>query len=735
MAAEGRASRVYARLVIMLRWLVLAAVLVGVAAATVLLPPLSAAGQGPLHLVSPESPPAQAQVRVLEHFRLPLITRIAIVQHDPAGLPPAVLSGAAHQAAATDAQTRRNGIPASGVAAALPVPNSLDPLHPPTTLVTYVFGSPQDNIFGRVAAAHAYADRLGPDARVAGVTGTGPIQLEQGRITVDRLQLVEIASLVAVALIVGLAFRSVVAPVITLASAICAYLVADHVIGTVAVAFGTAAPSQLEAVVVALTLGASTDYSVFFLSSMRGRVLRGDDPREALRLAVTQNLPIVLVAGIVVAAGVATLRVAKLQLFQAFGPGLVITILASLVVAVTFVPAALAITGRWALWPGVRRHGTDDPESEPDELPRTRTRTRARLARALTHRWVAGPAVLVCLAALLAAASPLLTFRASVASARTLPAGDPVRTAAQVAGAGFAPGVLSPTVVLLERPGLAADPAALAAVQHEVQQVPGVAQVIGPAQQKLIDPNLMLGGFVSKDGSAARYLVVLDHEAMSADGIADLRRVEAAMPTALDRAGLSGTRVDYAGDSALAEFLVSTTRGDILRVGIAIVLVNMVLLMVFLRSLVAPVYLLACSVLSVGAALGLTTWFFQDVVGYPGLIFYAPFAAGVLLLSLGSDYNIFTVGRVWDVARTRPLREALVTALPRSTRPVNVAGLTLAASFAVVALIPVAPLRELAFAMAVGVLLDTFLVRSLLVPGLIVLVGKVSGWPGRRLAR
>jgi putative drug exporter of the RND superfamily len=131
----------------------------------------------------------------------------------------------------------------------------------------------------------------------------------------------------------------------------------------------------------------------------------------------------------------------------------------------------------------------------------------------------------------------------------------------------------------------------------------------------------------------------------------------------------------------------------------------------------------------------LTVWVFQDLLGRDGVIFYVPFAAAVLLVSLGSDYNIFSVGYIWEEARRRPLPEALAVAVPRSTRAITAAGIALAASFALVALIPLAPFEELAFTVAVGVLVDAFVVRSLLVPALVSLVGRASGWPGRRLAR
>jgi RND superfamily putative drug exporter len=156
-------------------------------------------------------------------------------------------------------------------------------------------------------------------------------------------------------------------------------------------------------------------------------------------------------------------------------------------------------------------------------------------------------------------------------------------------------------------------------------------------------------------------------------------------------------------------------------------------LAVFLRAIVAPLYLLAASVLALFAALGVTVFVFQDLLGRGELTYYVPFAAAVLLLSLGSDYNVFIVGRIWQEARRRPLREAVVIGGARAATPITVAGLILAASFALLWLVPVSGFQELACAMAVGLLLDAFVVRTLMVPALISLFGERSGWPGNAL--
>jgi RND superfamily putative drug exporter len=189
--------------------------------------------------------------------------------------------------------------------------------------------------------------------------------------------------------------------------------------------------------------------------------------------------------------------------------------------------------------------------------------------------------------------------------------------------------------------------------------------------------------------------------------------------------------VGVTGQTAISSDTVQAVVDTSFRVGAVVLLVNFVLLALFLRALVAPLYLLAASVASVAATLGLTKLVFQDLLGHTDLTYYVPFAAGVLLVCLGSDYNVYVVGRIWDDAGRMPLREAIAFAAPRASKAIGVAGIALAASFAMLAIVPIDGFREFAFMMSVGVLLETFLVRSALIPALISLFGGLGAWPGR----
>jgi len=238
--------------------------------------------------------------------------------------------------------------------------------------------------------------------------------------------------------------------------------------------------------------------------------------------------------------------------------------------------------------------------------------------------------------------------------------------------------------------------------------------------------------FRSSSGDAVRYFIALRHHPYSSAGIEDFRRLEAAAPDLLDHAGIPHAQASFAGDTAMAAETTEMITDDLIYVGLAACLVNLVLLAVFLRSLVAPILLVGASLLGIAATLGLTALFQRAAAGTTDITYYVPLAVGVLLLSLGTDYNLFIVGRIWQEADRRELPSAIRIAVPRASRAISIAALALAGSFATLAIIPIDPFRSFAFAVCAGVIVDAFLVRTLMIPALLAVVGERSWWPGRR---
>jgi putative drug exporter of the RND superfamily len=786
----GRVWRAYAYAVVALRYPVLAGWAVAAVAATVYLP-----GLAPSSALTALIPSGAAAVRAeadsVRQFGLPLSAPAETVQRDPHGFSVPAQERAVRQAVAVDSQ-QATGIPR--LAGALPVANT-GGLFPgsreqSTTIVTFLFFQPSASVGDEAAGAEAYAHRYlsAPQDHLVGVTGVAPGQDEQSSLVLRYLPFVEAATLAAIALIVGLYFRSLGAPLATLACAGVAYLVAVRVAAWAAQRFGVAVAPDLEPVLVVLLLGVTTDYSVFFLAGMRNRLAEGHGRTSAARLTTAEFTPIIVTAGLVVGGGIASMAVARLAALRAFGPVLAAAVLIAMLVAVTLAPAFIAIFGRLLFLPGpgwFRRalagggtpgrdqtglsgqaaaRGLAGGEAGPgDQSGRVaadggqqrdrrrwagggRGRPRGRVAgpvwtwresaaRVATNRAAALLIAGVCAAALVFAALAARDMRLGYPLIRALPAGSEASQAQMAAAKGFVPGILAPTEVLVIGPHVTGQRAALSRLEHELARRKGVAGVIGPADLPPGLPSQQAAQLLlARSGGAARFAVIERTDPLGPAAIGAVRSLRQALPSMARAAGLTGVRVETGGETALAGEAIEATQSDLARIAPAIAAVIFLLLAVFLRALGAPVYLLAASVLAVLSALGLTVWIFQGILGYSGLVYYVPFAAAVLLVSLGSDYNVFVVGRIFQEARRLPLRDAVALAVPRASRAITVAGLALAAGFALLALVPLDQFRELAVAMVLGIVIDTFVVRSLLVPALVVLFGRAGRWPHCRTA-
>lgn len=715
-AEAGWISRSYAWLVIRLRWVVVLGWVAGLAAAALWLPASSVdAGLG--GFAPPNSRAIETETASAKAFGFPVLSRTMVVQRHEEGLSAEAQERAVRRAVAV-AEGRLGDV--GPIAAVVPLVNVAEVLESPeqgTTAITYVYTKPGTTFAEEVRAAEAFARAHvnGPDDHLVGVTGTVPAQVAQSDILYDHLLLLEVATLAVVIGIVALKFRSVVAPLVALLTAALSYFLAVRVTNYVGEVAAGGAPEELKPLVLALVLGIVTDYAIFFLSSMRSGLQAGSDRLAAAQASAAQTGRIVVVAGIAVAAGCGAMLVAESGFLRAFGPVLAISVLTSVVVSVTLVPALLAIAGRALFWP-----------TRPRREPR-RVVSRAA-ARVLTVRVVALVLGGACIAGLAVLGTAAERLRLGVSFVASLPGESTPQAAARAAAAGFAPGIVAPTELLLRGPGVGSDPDRLARLGEELGRQPGVAGVLSPAA---LPDQVVRGALVSRSGDAARVLLLLDHDPLGATAIEDLDRLSGRMPALLERAGLDGVRFGFAGDTAVSSELVAATGADLRRIGVAVLVVNLLLLMVFLRAVVAPLALLASSLLALAASLGCLTLVFQDRLGHEGVAFYVPFAAAVLLVSLGSDYNIYGVGHVWTRADHVPLRQAIAERVPETSGAITAAGVTLAASFGMLALVPLRQFRELALVMAVGVLLDALVVRSVLVPAILTVLGRLSAWPRR----
>jgi RND superfamily putative drug exporter len=713
----GGLARLFAWLVVTFRWFLVAGWAAVLVAAALWLP-ATTSGADLGGFAPPDSRAIATETASATAFGFPVLSRTMLVQRDAQGLSQAAQQRAVERAVAV---AKHQAGDVGPIVAVVPITNTQGVFpsssERDTTALSYVFTKPGTTFGAEVAAAGRFARQQvnQPDDHFVGVTGTVPAQLAQSDILYGKLLLLEGATLLVVIGIVAVKFRSVVAPLVALVTAAASYFLAVRVTNYAGRWVEGGAPDELKPLVLALVLGIVTDYAIFYLSSMRTGLEEGLDRLSAAKASATQTGRIVLVAGIAVAAGSAAMLVARSGFFRAFGPVLSLSVLSAVVVSLTLLPALMAIFGRALFWPTrPRRRGS---------LPLGRA-----AARVLTVRLVALVLGGACVVGLAALATDTGRLRLGVSFTAALPSDSAPHTAAQAAASGFAPGIVAPTELLLQGSGVGSDREKLARLGRAVGDQPGVAGVLSP---EALPDEVVRGALVTKNGDAARLIVVLDHDPLGPTAIRDLNHLSTQLPGLLEQAGLGDARYGLAGDTAVAGELVAATNADLKRIAVAVLLVNLVLLMVFLRAIVAPVLLLACSVLALAASLGCLTLVFQDRLGHDGVAFYVPFAASVLLLSLGSDYNIYGVGHVWTRAKHTTMRKAIAERVPETSGAITAAGITLAASFGMLALVPLRQFRELAFVMGLGVLIDALVVRAVMVPALLALLGDFSAWPRR----
>lgn len=715
------------RLLVALRHLVVPGWVLLAVAAAMFLP--SMGGDDDLGLPLPDdAAPLAAERRAAEAFGFPLLARTQVLVRDPAGLSTseiAALGDFALRASRGEVEDIEDvvAIPLANVGDVAPgAPES------GTAVLTYLLIGGEPTIARQATIAEIYARAAPvPEGATVGTTGSSPSRDQQLATIRDRMPLVVALTLVLILLAVGLVFRSVVAPLVVLGVVAVAWVVAMRVIGWSAQATGIAAPRDIEPIVSALLIGVVTDYAIFHLFGMRDRLRRmgtgGPERRAAAAATGAHYIAIILTAGTTTALGTMALLAGRLDFFRAFGPALALTALVSVVVSVTLLPALLALLGPAAYWP----RGLAGDEASASRAGRAvRERSRAPLgARLLATRGIAALTALLVVAGLAGAAWQMGDLRLGLG----LDSG--LGPAAAQTDAAFGPGYRAPTELVIEGEG-ATDLAALRRLAEALRQRPEQRGVIAPGD---LAPGELASGaleplLVAPGPGVSRMLVILAAEPTEHAAIEALDSLQAAMPAMLADAGMPGARVAWAGDTAIAQAAIDAIGDELLRVGAVALLVNLLLLILFLRALVAPLYLLLANLLSVAATLGLATWFFQDVLDHGQLVYYVPFASAVLLLALGSDYNIFLMGQIWREARAGGLAEGVRRAVPLGSRPIAVAGLVLASSFALLAVVPVDAMRQIAFVIGVGVVLDAFVVRTLLVPALVTLFGTAGYWPG-----
>ncbi|HST42774.1 MAG TPA: MMPL family transporter [Conexibacter sp.] len=506
------------------------------------------------------------------------------------------------------------------------------------------------------------------------------------------------ASLVFVLLI--LIYRSPIFWAIPLFTVIFAEVIARG-IGYFLAKGGVTINGQTSGILSVLVFGVGTDYALLLVARYREELRRHEDKHEAVAIALRRAGPAVLASGLTVIAALLCLSLAEVNGTAGLGPVSAFGVALAMLAMLTLLPALLAITGRRAFWPFVPRYGGAGTDETHGWWRRLGERIRVRPRRV----WIGTTVGLLVLCLGLTQMNSDLTsgnsFRDQVESVE----------GQELVAQSFPAGANAPTIVIVppaEEGGTGAEAARLAAVVRALRAVPGVAQV-APVER---DPR-----------SGVRIAVTLAADPYSEqafDVIPPLR--EAAKAAGGDDVLVGGPTAEE------RDLRVSTARDNRVIVPLVLVVVFLILVLV-LRAVLLPLLLMATVILSYAAALGIGAFFFMQVFGFAGVDPGLPLFAFIFLVALGVDYNIFLMVRVREEAHEHGTRLGTVRGLAVTGAVITSAGIVLAGTFSTLAVLPLVVLTEIGFTIAVGVLLDTFVVRSVLVPALVLDVGDRVWWP------
>ncbi|HET7725230.1 MAG TPA: MMPL family transporter [Propionibacteriaceae bacterium] len=528
-----------------------------------------------------------------------------------------------------------------------------------------------------------------PDGLSAQVTGPAGITADLAKVFDGaNFRLLGTTALV-VAILLIVTYRSPVLWLIPLTIVGLADQVAGSAATHILTALGMTFDQSTTGILSVLVFGAGTDYALLLISRYRDELRRTDDRRQAMARAWRRTVETVTSSAVTVFVGLLSI---VLSLFPSTrGLGLACAI--GVVVAATFVmvalPAALVCFGRWVFWPRIPRSG---------ELGMMEKRTLwRRVGDAVAKR----PAVYAAatLVVLIACALPVMGLKTGLTQSEQFIRTPEAIVAADRVAQSFSAGSVDPARVYTTGD--------VAAVTSALSKVAAVESVRPGAS----------GGGVSE-------LVVTLRTAPSSpeaqQAVRDLRTAVAGIPET-HVGGTEARSLDTA-DAAARD------RGLILPLILVLVLVALVVL---LRSLVAPIVLVGTVLVTYVSSLGLSWLLFTKVIGFQRLDDATPLLAFVFLVALGVDYNIFLVGRAVEEAREHGTREAMIRSLAATGGVITSAGILLAAVFAVLGVLPLVALAQIGVIICVGVLLDTLVVRTVLVPALALLLGNAFWWPRR----
>jgi RND superfamily putative drug exporter len=535
---------------------------------------------------------------------------------------------------------------------------------------------------------------IGPGANGLGVYVTGPAgnAADSAKAFEGIDSALLYTTLIVVTIILLITYRSPVLWLLPIISAGVALTTAQGVIYLLAKHAGLVVNAQSAGILTVLVFGAGTDYALLLVARYREELRRHENRHEAMAYALHRAGPAIIASAATVAVGMSILTFAELNSTSGLGPVAAIGIVVGLLAMITLLPALLVIFGRWLFWPVRPKFGTAEPTATGFYA-----RLGGRIARGPRAVWISTAVILGIMSL------GLFQLNANGLTAEdTFTTTQPSVTGGEVLARHFPAGGGQPVTVI-------ANAAQTVQVKAALAGTPGIASVADP----VVKNNLVqLDGTLqaAPDTPAAQQTVDRVRDAVHA---------------------VPGANAKVGGMTAMVVDINDANRHDNQLIIPLVLLVVLVILAILLRAIVAPLMLIATVVLSFAAALGVSALVFRHVFGFAGEDTSFPLFVFVFLVALGIDYNIFLMTRVREETHKHGTRRGAVIGLAATGGVITSAGIVLAGTFAALGSLPLVAFAEIGFAVAFGVLLDTLIVRSVLVTALNLDIGRWIWWPGK----
>ncbi|HYH60654.1 MAG TPA: MMPL family transporter [Solirubrobacterales bacterium] len=511
-----------------------------------------------------------------------------------------------------------------------------------------------------------------------------------------------IATALLVLLLLGLIYRALLVAITPLVVVFFAYSVATAFVYLYAKS-GATVSSNGTSILIVLMFGITTDYCLLMVSRYREELHQIEDKHEAMQRAVSRTGPAILASGMTVALAMLTLTLADAQLTSTLGPVAAIGVATGMVAGLTLLPALLVIFGRKGFWPRQRLVAYD-----PQHAMERRQGIWRRVGDRVLQR--PGPALALTTFVFVGGALGILAYKVDYSTTNFFKKSVESVEGFELIEQSFPAGLLFPTTLLIESTEGPVSEEDVATASAAVEKIDGVATTRPTGQ-------------TSDDESKTTVDVILEGDPFTKAAFNVVPEIRDSV------SDLDGLNVLVGGGSAIQYDFDEAIESDLKLIAPIALLVIALILAILLRALVAPLVLIASVVLSFLCTLGLSVLFIRFVVGDAGLDASIPTFAFIFLVALGIDYTIFLMARVREEARHHGTREGMLRAISATGPVITSAGIILAGTFSVLMTLPVTFTFDLGFMVALGILLDTFIVRTIMVPAAVELIGDKIWWP------